>query len=147
MRFVIYGRTGGVVLRAIVLTLVGVFLPQATFAVSQSDIVWPTYSRSERSDDALLNCTQLQGEIAHVASDIRLLHKAQARAEDALHSAFDMERYGGSTGLGGQRFDPGIVEGKESYAAARGNIVASLRVATARREHLKSLEPACKTAR
>ena len=126
--------------------IVAVLTPQPILAVSQSDIVWPTYDQAERNTDAFLNCTQIQGQIAHVSSDITLLNKAQARVEDVLHSAFDMERYGGSTGPGGQRISSGAVNGKENYAAARQQIVASLRVATLRRDHLKSLEPDCRPA-
>jgi len=126
--------------------IVAVLTPQPILAVSQSDIVWPTYDQAERNTDAFLNCTQIQGQIAHVSSDITLLNKAQARVEDVLHSAFDMERYGGSTGPGGQRISSGAVNGKENYAAARQQIVASLRMATLRRDHLKSLEPDCRPA-
>jgi len=126
--------------------IVAVLTPQPILAVSQSDIVWPTYDQAERNTDAFLNCTQIQGQIAHVSSDITLLNKAQARVEDVLHSAFDMERYGGSTGTGGQRISSGAVNGKENYAAARQQIVASLRMATLRRDHLKSLEPDCRPA-
>jgi hypothetical protein len=133
-------------MRAAGLTLVALLLPRIAAAQSQSDIVWPTYSQAEHSGDAALTCGQLQGEIAHVSSDISLMHKAQTRVQDVLRSAFDLERYGGSNGPGGQRISAGTVGGKESYAAARGEIVASLQVAMARREHLKSLEPACKTA-
>ena len=92
------------------LTLLAVLIPEPVLAVSQSDIVWPTYDQAQRNTDAFLNCTQLQNQIAHVGSDITLLNKAQLRVEDVLHSAFDMERYGGSTGPGGQRLSAGIVE-------------------------------------
>jgi hypothetical protein len=127
-------------------TLLVVLMPGRVLAISQSDIVWPTYDQVERNTDAFLNCAQIQGQIAHVSSDITLLNKAQARVEDVLHSAFDMERYGGSTGPGGQRISSGAVNGKENYAAARQQIVASLRMATLRRDHLKSLEPDCRPA-
>ena len=128
------------------LTLFAVLIPEPLLAVSQSDIVWPTYDQAQRNTDAFLDCSQLQSQIAHVRSDITLLNKAQVRIEDVLRSAFDMERYGGSNGPGGQRISAGIVEGKESYAAARQQIVASLRVAVARRDYLKSLEPDCRPA-
>lgn len=127
-------------------TLLVVLMPGRVLAISQSDIVWPPYDQAERNTDAFLNCAQIQGQIAHVSSDITLLNKAQARVEDVLHSAFDMERYGGSTGPGGQRVSSGAVNGKENYAAARQQIVASLRMATLRRDHLKSLEPDCRPA-
>ncbi|HMH65285.1 MAG TPA: hypothetical protein VK515_06850 [Rhizomicrobium sp.] len=115
-------------------------------ALAESDIVWPGYDEVERSGDALLDCSQLHAQIDHVGSDVSLLRKAQVRVEDALRSAFDMERYGGSNGPGGQRISSGTVQGKESYAAAREAIVASLKNATARQSHLKSLEPACRPA-
>ena len=127
---------------AIVLAMV-MAAPQA-LAQSQSDIVWPTYDRVALVSDPLLNCGALQAEIAHVTSDISLLRKAQNRVEEALHSAFDMERYGGRNGPGGMRVSTGAADGKESYAAARSQIVASLRVAQERRDHLKGLEPDCK---
>ena len=113
-------------------------------AQSQSDIVWPTYDQVARVSDPSLNCAALEAEISHVASDIHLLNKAQTRVEDVLHSAFDLERYGGSNGPGGMRVSIGGVAGKEAYAKARGEILASLRVAQGRRDHLKSLEPGCK---
>jgi len=113
-------------------------------AQSQSDIVWPTYDRVARVSDPILSCAALAAEISHVASDIHLLNKAQTQVENVLHSAFDMERYGGSNGPGGMRVSIGGVAGKEVYAKARGEIVASLRVARGRRDHLKSLEPGCK---
>lgn len=126
--------------------LLAAIMPGTVFAASQSDIVWPTYDQAQRSSDLSLNCSQLQSESAHVSSDITLLRKAQARVEEVLHSAFDMERYGGSTGPGGQRISVGPVDGKQSYPAARQQIVASLEVALARRDYLKSLEPACRPA-
>lgn len=116
------------------------------WAQSQSDIVWPTYDQVERSSDPGLACPALRSEIAHVASDIALLQRAQTRVEDILRSAFDMERYGGSNAPGGQRVSGGPVFGKEAYPKAREEIVASLRVAQRRRDHLKSLEPGCKPA-
>jgi hypothetical protein len=116
------------------------------WAQSQSDIVWPTYDRVERDSDRGLACPALRSEIAHVASDIVLLERAQTRVEDVLRSAFDMERYGGSNGPGGQRVSGAPVTGKEAYPKAREEIVASLRVAQKRRDHLKSLEPDCKPA-
>jgi hypothetical protein len=128
------------------LSFVAVLAPAGALAVSQSDIVWPTYDHVEHSGDASLDCSQLQARITHVGSDVALMHKAQARVEDVLRSAFDIERYGGSTGPGGQRISSGAVNGKEGYAAARGEIVASLKVAMARQVHLKSLEPACRPA-
>src|SRR5471030_1537619 len=99
-------------------TLLVVLMPGSVLAISQSDIVWPTYDQAERNTDAFLNCAQIQGQIAHVSSDITLLNKAQARVEDVLHSAFDMERYGGSTGTGGQRISSGAVNGKEKIGRA-----------------------------
>lgn len=116
----------------------------AAQAESRSDIVWPTYDRIERLSDRGLNCTALVDEIAHVGSDIRLLNTARSRVEDVLHSAFDMERYGGSNGPGGTRLHVGSVNGKEAYPKAREKIVASLKVAQSRRDYLKSLEPGCK---
>ena len=116
------------------------------WAQSQSDIVWPTYDSALRGSDAELSCPALQAELAHVTADIGLLQKAQNRVEDVLHSAFDMERYGGSNGPGGQRISSGAVHGKEAYAQARGQIVASLRTAQLRRDQLKRLEPDCKPA-
>jgi hypothetical protein len=114
------------------------------WAQSQSDIVWPNYDQVARSADPGLSCAALETEITHVASDVRLLNKAQTRVEDVLRSAFDLEHYGGTNGPGGTRVNSGGVAGKEAYAAARGQIVASLRVAQGRRDHLKSLEPSCK---
>lgn len=119
--------------------------PQA-WAQSQSDIVWPTYDQAERTSDAGLNCPALGAEITHVSADIRMLEKAQIRVEDVLRSAFDMERYGGSNGAGGMRVPSGGVGGKEAYPVAREQIVASLRIAKKRRDHLKSFESGCKPA-
>jgi len=119
--------------------------PQA-WGQSQSDIVWPTYDQADKISDPGLNCGALQAEVAHVTADILMLQKAQVRVEDVLHSAFDMERYGGSAGPGGVRVSAGVVHGKEAYAAARGQIVASLRIAQKRRDDLRSLEPGCKPA-
>jgi hypothetical protein len=116
------------------------------WAQSMSDIVWPTYDQIDRASDTGLNCTALQAEIGHVAADIGVLRKAQTRTEDALHSAFDMERYGGSRGPGGMRVSSGAVNGKEVYATAREQIVASLKIAQKRRDRLKALEPDCKPA-
>ena len=114
------------------------------WAQAPSDIVWPTYDRAALVSDPLLNCAALQAEIAHVTSDISLLRKAQNRVEEALHTAFDMERYGNRNGAGGMRVSAGAANGKEAYAGARSQIVASLRVAQERRDHLKGLEPDCK---
>ena len=113
------------------------------WAQSQSDIVWPTYDQVERTSDAGLGCTALRAEIAHVAADVSLLNHARIRTEDVLRSAFDMERYGGTHTTGG-RIGGGPVNGKEAYATAREQIVGSLKVARARQDYLKSLEPACK---
>ena len=115
----------------------------ATAATSQSDIVWPTYDQARQVSDGLLNCDALDKEIAHTAADLKLLHHAQTRVEDVLHSAFDMERYAGSRGIGGQS-PGGAVDGKEAYAAARGQIVSSLRIAEQRRDWLATLKPSCK---
>lgn len=115
-------------------------------AQSQSDIVWPTYDRVALVSDPLLNCAALKTETAHVASDIATLQRAQDRVEAVLHSAFDMERYGGSNGPGGLRVSSGAVDGKEAYSAAREQILASLKTARSRRDHLKGLEPDCKPA-
>ena len=112
---------------------------------SQSDIVWPTYDEVRHVGDGLLNCAALDRETGQVAADVRLLHHAQVRVEDVLHSAFDMERYSGSHGPGG-RVPGGAVNGKEAYADARGQIVASLRVAEQRRDWLTTLKPSCKPA-
>jgi len=124
--------------------LAAIMLPAAGWAQSQSDVVWPTYDQVKRLSDDSLTCAALEAEIAHVSSDIRLLYKAQARVEDVLHSAFDMERYGHARGPSGQMVASGGVAGKEAYATARGQIVVSLKTALARRDHLKSLEPGCK---
>jgi hypothetical protein len=118
--------------------------PPQAWAQSQSDIVWPTYDQAAFVSDPLLNCSALAAESAHVAADIHLLEKARTRVEDVLRSAFDMERYGRSNGPGGMSVSGGIVGGREAYATARGQIVASLKVALQRRDHLKDLEPACK---
>ena len=118
---------------------------QGAWAVSGSDIVWPTYDQVEKSGDAGLTCPQLAGEIHQVSRDVTLLNRAQTRVEDVLHSAFDMERYGGSD-THGVRVSSGAVDGKGAYADARVQIVKSLDVATARRDHLKSLEPGCRPA-
>jgi hypothetical protein len=115
-------------------------------AASQSDIVWPTYDQARQVADGLLNCGALDKEIAHTAADVELLEHAKARVEDVLHSAFDMERYGGTNSPGGQRIAGGSVYGKEAYSAARGQIVESLRVAQKRRDWLQTLKPSCKPA-
>ncbi|HVZ27167.1 MAG TPA: hypothetical protein VG798_00790 [Rhizomicrobium sp.] len=115
-------------------------------AESQSDIVWPTYDQAQRASDTQLNCPALDTEIAHVAADVSLLNHARARVEDVLHSAFDLERYGGSNGPGGQRVPGGAVHGKEAYARARGQIVESLTIARKRQDWLASLKPACRPA-
>ncbi len=118
--------------------------PGAWAQQSQSDVVWPTYDLVEFPSDTKLGCDALAAEITHVGADIRMLNKAKLRVEDILHSAFDMERYGGSRGPGSSRIPIGAVDGKETYATARGQIVVSLKVAEARQDHLKSLEPACR---
>ena len=115
-------------------------------AQSQSDVVWPTYDSVVRSSDAGLDCVALKAEIAKVAADIHLLRKAQNRVEDILHSAFDMERYAHTRGPSGEMVSAGGVSGKEAYAKARVDIVASLGVAQKREDHLKGLEPGCKPA-
>jgi hypothetical protein len=116
----------------------------AAWSQSQSDIVWPTYDQAARPSDPGLNCAALGAEIAHVGSDISLLRKAQVRVEEVLHSAFDMARYGGAKGPGGMRISGTDVSGQDAYIQARGQIVASLKVALTRRDRLKSLEPDCK---
>jgi len=113
-------------------------------AQSQSDVVWPTYDSAERSSDAGLDCPALKAEVGKVTSDIHLLRVAQNRVENILHSAFDMERYAHTRGPSGEMVAAGGESGKEAYARARGDIVASLRVAQKREDHLKSLEPDCK---
>ena len=113
---------------------------------SQSDIVWPTYDAAQHVADNLLNCSTLGNETAHTAADITLLEHAKARVEEVLHSAFDMERYGRNGGPGGQKTALGSVDGKESYATARGQIVESLKIAHQRRDWLESLKPNCKPA-
>ena len=117
-----------------------------TWAQAPSDIVWPTYDQAERVSDSGLHCADLAAEIAHVTADVSVLRKAQTRVEEVLHTAFDMERYASRNGAGGMRVSAGAVNGKEAYAEARGQIVASLRIAQTRRDHLKSLEPGCKPA-
>jgi hypothetical protein len=116
------------------------------WAQSGSDVVWPTYDQVEHSADTGLGCPALGTEIAHVTSDIRMLHKAQNRVEEVLHSAFDMARYGGGKGPGGMRVSGTDVSGQDSYIQARGQIVASLKVAQERQTYLKSLELGCKPA-
>ena len=118
----------------------------ASWAQSQSDIVWPTYDQVQHVADARLNCTALDNEIGHTAADISLLEHAKRRVEDVLHSAFDMERYAGSHAPDGGRVAGGAVHGKEAYAAARGQIVESLKIAQKRRDWLAGLKPACKPA-
>ena len=66
------------------------------------------------------------------------------RVEDILHSAFDMERYGKEPGPGGGALSAGAVNGKEAYAVAREQIIASRHNAERRRGYLQSLHPACK---
>ena len=126
------------------LAVVLLLAPRGAWAQSQSDIVWPTYDRVEKPSDPGLGCRALGSEIAQVAADIKLLNHAKVRTEDVLRSAFDMERYAGTTSPGGEHMAGGPVNGKEAYATAREQIVGSLKVAEARRDHLKSLEPACK---
>ena len=113
-------------------------------ATSQSDIVWPTYDQVRHVADGLLNCRALDNEISHTGADVSLLHHAQVRVEDVLHSAFDLERYGGGHSPDGGHVQGGPVHGKEAYATARGQIVASLRVAEQRRDWLVTLKPNCK---
>jgi hypothetical protein len=131
-------------LRAGVMAIILFAAGPVAAAQSQSDIVWPTYDQTKRLSDPSLNCAALAAEIVHVTSDIHLLNKAQSRVEEVLHSAFDLERYGSANGPGGMRVSTGAVGGKEAYTNARGQIVASLRIAESRRDHLKSLEPDCK---
>lgn len=114
-------------------------------AVSQSDIVWPTYATARHPGDTVLDCQALEAEIHHVVADLIMLDKAKLRVEDVLHSAFDLERYGKTRGPGGQEMSTGAVDGKENYAIAREQIVFSLRTAGQRRDWLQSLRPACKT--
>jgi hypothetical protein len=131
--------------RAALLPAIALLAAQpGVWAQSQSDIVWPTYDYVARVSDPGLTCAALAAEINHVAADIHLLNRAQTQVENVLRSAFDLERYGGSNGPGGMRVSIGGVAGKEAYAKARGEIVASLRVAQGRRDHLKGLEPGCK---
>ena len=134
-------------MRLRILVLAGLMMGAGlgAWAESGSDIVWPGYDQVEKSGDAGLDCPQLAAEIHQVSKDVTLLNRAQTRVEDVLHSAFDMERYGGSN-TPGQRISSGAVDGKQAYASARVQIVASLKVAIARREHLKSLEPGCRPA-
>lgn len=115
-------------------------------AISQSDITWPGFYDSDvrRPADPGLDCRALDAEIAHVDEGISTLKKAQARVEDVLHSAFDMERYGKEPGPGGQTLGAGAVSGKEAYATAREQIIASRHNAERRRAYLESLRPACK---
>jgi hypothetical protein len=112
-------------------------------AEAPTDIVWPTYDEIERNGDLVLDCDRLATEIGHVSSDIHLLNTAKVRVEDILHTAFDLERYSG-TNSGGHFIRPSEVKGKESYAAAREQIVFSLHFASARHDFLVKLHPYCK---
>lgn len=115
-------------------------------AQSQSDIVWPTYDQVQHAPDRGLSCPGLDQEIRTVTADVGLLRHAQVRVEEVLHSAFDLERYAGTRDAGGDRVPGGAVNGKEAYAAARGQIVASLHVAEQRRDWLQTLKSNCKPA-
>ena len=109
---------------------------------SADDIVWPTYSRVSNTHDASLTCPQLRGEIAHVSSDIDMLDKARRRVQESMRTAFDLDRYR-TTASQGRALFVGNGGGEERFAKARDEIVASKKVAVARKAYLTNLLAIC----
>lgn len=114
-------------------------------ALAQGDIVWPTYSQVSHTTDLALSCEQLDAEIDHVSSDIRLLAKARDQVQDALRTGFDLDRYRSSRQQGTHVFN-GNGGGEERFSTARDEITASRSVAMARRTYLTNLLAICKKA-
>ena len=108
-----------------------------------NDIVWPTYTLVTKSYDAGLPCTRLRAEIDHVDSDIRMLVKARAMAENAWRQAEDTQSAMGRE-QGGAFLNTGTAKVAFSYVQARDEIKESLRIAELRRGHLLGLTASCK---
>ena len=115
-------------------------------ALGEGDIVWPVYSQASHTTDVAFTCTQLHAEIDHVSSDIKLLEKARNQVEDSLRSAFDLNRYTAAKQQG-RASVVGNGGGEETFSKARDEIVASGRVAVARRNFLTNLLAICKDTR
>jgi hypothetical protein len=111
--------------------------------VSADDIIWPTYSQVSHTTDAALTCTQLHAEIDHVSSDIDLLDKARHRTQESMRTAFDLDRYVATRNQGSSTFN-GNGAGEERFAKARDDIIASKKVAVARKDYLTNLLAICK---
>jgi len=94
---------------------------------------------------AALSCEQLHAEIDHVSSDIKLLDTARVEVEAAIRSAFDLDRYRMTKGIGNTTTS-GNGGGEESFARAHDEIIASKKVAVARRSFLTNLLSICKKA-
>lgn len=114
--------------------------------VAADEIVWPTYSQVSHSTDAALDCAQLDAELAHVSADIKMLAKARDRVEEAMKTAFDLQRYSAAQRQGSAVFTGGGAgAAAEGYPKAREEIVASERIARARHDFLTNLKSVCKT--
>jgi hypothetical protein len=111
--------------------------------VSADDIIWPTYAQVSNTHDASLTCPQLHGEIDHVSSDIDMLDKARHRVQESMRTAFDLDRYR-TTASQGRALFVGNGGGEERFAKARDEILASKKVAVARKAYLTNLLAICK---
>ena len=107
------------------------------------DIVWPTYTMVQKPHDTILTCPQLHIVIDKIASDLQMLDTAQIRAEDAVHQAYDNQSSEGRE-QGGAFLNSGITKAGFEYTAARDTIMASKKIAIARREYLTGLLTSCK---
>jgi hypothetical protein len=130
--------------RRLLAWLSGAALLLAAPAFGGGDIVWPTYSQASHTTDVQLTCTQMHAEIDHVSADIKLLDTAKDQVEQALHSAFDLQRYAYSTtDYGGSKLSTESNR-TEIYARAREDIIASKKMALERRDFLTNLLSICK---
>jgi|GEM_PF-1236002 hypothetical protein len=104
------------------------------------DIVWPTYQQVGKITDDTLNCNQLQAEIDKVSADIKVLDDARHKIDKNIRDVFNMQDSSG----------PGVFKssfgGQGGYPAARKKIVASQKIANARRDYLVRRQPTCKPA-
>ena len=130
--------------RRLLIWLTGTALLLAAPALGGGDIVWPTYSQASHTTDVQLSCTQLHAEIAHVTADIKLLDAARDRTEESMRTAFDIERYGSTRNFLGPNTAIPDKNNEETFARAREDIIASKKVALARRAFLTNLLAICK---
>ena len=131
---------------AILVTAASAILVAAAFAEStqgDGDIVWRTYTDAVLPGDSHLTCTALRAEIARVGDDISMMEKARDRVVQNMHTAADLERYGGHRSQGTLVFT-GNGSGEQVYAKAFDDIRSSKKVAHTRLNHLQSLVPFCR---